>query len=309
MSLKILGILPHSIGGRLTISSIFDGFIFNGHNVKIIDLLKDYSVPDDKFDFIVGYGFSAIKFNKEHNLNLRTINYFSDVIETSAAGSGYDLYRECLYEDENYSFYWDRELVQKSDYKNLFYMPHFVNTDIYKNLNLKKEYDVMFAGRLDTDYRLNSFVNLLKSLPNINFAWFAIEKHFNDALSRVSNEDKILIKNAYKGFIDNEKDMAASLNKAKIVINFNSQGLSSLNYRTFQTLACETLLISDKRKELDLFDNIIPTYNSLDDLKMKIKYYLDNDFSKITSKCRKIIETKYNSKLCTETMMSKIILN
>ena len=306
MSLKILGILPHSIGGRLTISSIFDGFLQNGYDIKIVDLLKDFSVPDEIFDFIVGYGFSAIKFNKENNLNLKTINYFSDVIETSAAGSGYDLYRNCLYEDGNYSFYWDRELTKKSDYKNLFYMPHFVNTDIYKNLNLKKEYDIMFAGRLDTDYRLNSFVKLLKSLPDINFAWFAIEKHFNDALSRVSGEDKILIKNAYRGFIDNEKDMAININKSRIVINFNSQGISSLNYRTFQTLACQTLLISDERQELDLFENLIPTYKSIDDLSAKLRYYLDSDYSSISDKSLEIIRKNHNSKTCVQNMLEKI---
>jgi len=306
MTLKILGILPHSIGGRLTVSSIFDGFILNGHNIKIIDLLKNFNIPQDNFDFIVGYGFSAIKFNKENNLKLKTINYFSDVIETPASGSGYDIYRTDLYEDENYSFYWDRELTEGADYKNLFYMPHFVNENIYKNLNLKKEYDVMFAGRLDTDYRLNSFLTLIKSLPNTKFAWFAIEKHLKNALSRISDSDKKLIKNTYKGFIDNEKDMAEALNKSKIVINFNSQGQSSLNYRTFQTLACQTLLLSDKRKELDLFDNIIPTYNSMDDLSKMVNFWLSHDYSKITDKCRKIIEKKYNSKTCVKNIITKI---
>ena len=38
---KILGILPHSIGGRLTTSSILDGFKQNGFKVVLFDELKD----------------------------------------------------------------------------------------------------------------------------------------------------------------------------------------------------------------------------------------------------------------------------
>ena len=62
MNLKILGILPHSIGGRLTISSIFDGFVQNGHSVKIVDVLKNDTLPLSDFDYIMGYGFSGIKY-------------------------------------------------------------------------------------------------------------------------------------------------------------------------------------------------------------------------------------------------------
>ena len=62
--MNILGILPHSIGGRLTISSIFDGFVQNGHEVEIFDELKqnDFLQFIDKkiYDYIVGYDFSGL---------------------------------------------------------------------------------------------------------------------------------------------------------------------------------------------------------------------------------------------------------
>lgn len=306
MNLKILGILPHSIGGRLTISSIFDGFVQNGHSIKIVDVLKNDTLPLSDFDYIMGYGFSGIKYNIENKLNLKTINYFSDIIEASTAGSGYDLYRNELYKGENYSFYWDRALCEKSDYKNLFYMPHFVNTEIYKNLNLEKEFDVNFAGRLDTDFRLNSFLKLLKTLPDLKFAWYAIDKHYKDAIERVQTEDKFLIENCYQGFIDNEEDMNIALNKSKLVVNFNSQGETSLNYRTFQALACETLVLSDEREELDLFDNLVPTYSTIENLIDTIKFYSTRDNSKITKTCREIIVKNHSSKVCVEKMLKLI---
>ena len=81
---------------------------------------------------------------------------------------------------------------------------------------------------------------------------------------------------------------------AKIVINMNSQGISSLNYRTMQTIGCEKLLISDDRAELDLFDNKIPTYKDVEDLKQLIKHYLVNkkeydDIDMITDDLSKLI--------------------
>ena len=37
---NILAILPHSIGGRLTTSSIIDGFKLNGFNIDVYDELR-----------------------------------------------------------------------------------------------------------------------------------------------------------------------------------------------------------------------------------------------------------------------------
>ena len=96
----------------------------------------------------------------------------------------------------------------------------------------------------------------------------------------------------------------------KIVYNINAQGVSSLNYRTFQVLACERLIISDKRDELDLFDNIIPIYHSIDELADLIKYYLENkeEYLKITKKSREIVELNHDSKNCVFGML-KIVKN
>lgn len=303
--MKILGILPISIGGRLTTSSILDGFRLLGHNVVVYDELKDNYPIEDNYDLIVGYDFSPIKLKRDFNLSMKCVVYFSDEIRNRTSGPHWKELLEDLKRDDVYTFYWDRELVKQENFKNLFYLPHFVNTEIYKNKDIPIESDVMFAGRLDTDYRLNMIVDLVESL-GVSFKWYAIERHYQDALNRVKN--KQTIEKIYSGFIDNEQDMAKAINKTKIVINMNSQGVSSLNYRTMQTLACKRLLISDERKELDLFDNKIPTYKNGEDLKEKILFYLYNEqeYNRVTECCEKICREKYSSIEGVKNILEKI---
>ena len=61
---KILAILPVSIGGRLTTSSIVDGFRQNGFETVVFDELKNEDFSNflsNDYDFITGYDFSPIK--------------------------------------------------------------------------------------------------------------------------------------------------------------------------------------------------------------------------------------------------------
>lgn len=303
--MKILGILPISIGGRLTTSSILDGFRQLGHTVIVYDELKDDYSLNDSYDLIVGYDFSPVKLKRDYNLSMKCVAYFSDEIRNRTSGPYWKELLEDLERDDVYTFYWDRELVKQENFKNLFYLPHFVNTEIYKNKDIPIESDVMFAGRLDTDYRLNMIVDLVENF-GVSFKWYAIERHYQDALKRVKN--KQTIEKIYSGFIDNEQDMAKAINKTKIVINMNSQGLSSLNYRTMQTLACKRLLISDERKELDLFDNKIPIYKNSEDLKEKIMFYLHNEqeYNRVTEYCEKICREKYSSIEGVKYILEKI---
>lgn len=303
---KILAILPVSIGGRLTMSSIIDGFKQNDCNVTVYDNLFDNNLDEllkKNYDFISGYDYDGIKIKVDNNMTIPSINYFSDDIRSSTSGPEWEKYLEFLNSDENYTFYWDRELTKCENFKKMNYLPHFVNFNIYKSSAKKPEFDIMFAGRLDTDYRLSFFEELILALPHLNIAWYAIEKHHQDARKRSKYPE--LIDLCYRGFIDNEKDMAKAINNSKIVFNMNSQGMSSLNYRTFQTVACKKLLISDYREELDLFEGNMPFYEDFSDLIFKIESYLEDEqaYKQVTEACFNIAEKSHNSKNCVRYML------
>ena len=308
---KILAILPESIGGRLTTASMIDGFKQNECDVTIFDELFDNNLQEilqNSYDIIAGYDYSGLKIKIDNNLSIPSINYFSDDLRNKTSGPYWENYLQYLENEDNYTFYWDKVLTGFENFKNINYLPHFVNFDIYKDYGKNPEYDVMFAGRLDTDYRLSFFEELITKLPTLNIAWFAIDKHYKDARNRSKYPE--LIDLCYRGFIDNEKDMADAINKTKIVFNMNSQGISSLNYRTFQTVACKKLLISDYREELALFDGHMPFYEDFSDLIFKIESYLEDEYAynKVTEECYKIALQSHNSKDCTRYML-KIIEN
>lgn len=306
---KILAILPVSIGGRLTTSSIIDGFRQNNCDVTVYDEIFDEMTDellDSDYDYIAGYDFSGLKIKIDNKLKMPSINYFSDDIRSKTSGPEWEKYLRYLNDDDNYTFYWDKVLTGYETFKNIHYLPHFVNFEIYKDLGTEPEFDVMFAGRLDTDYRLSFFEELITKLPHLKVAWYAIERHYDDARKRAQYPE--LIDLCYQGFIDCEEDMARAINNAKIVFNMNSQGISSLNYRTFQTVACKRLMLSDYREELALFEGEMPFYEDFSDLIFKIENYLEDKeaYNKVVENCYNIAKYSHNSRDCTRYMLKVV---
>jgi len=306
---KILAILPISIGGRLTMGSIIDGYRQNNCDVTVYDELFDNNLKKilrKKFTQIAGYDFSGLKIKVDNKLDIPSINYFSDDIRSNTSGPYWEKYLPYLDNEDNYVFYWDKRLTDNEKFPNLHYLPHFVNFDIYKDMGIEPEFDIMFAGRLDTDYRLSFFEELVLKLPHLKVAWYAIEKHREDACKRAKYPE--IINLCYQGFIDNEEDMAKAINNAKIVFNMNSQGISSLNYRTFQTVACKRLMISDFREELALFEGCMPCYEDFSDLLFKIESYLEDKeaYNKVVEDCYNIASKKNNSKDSVKYMISVV---
>ena len=306
---KILAILPISIGGRLTTSSIIDGYKQNGCEVVVYDELFDSDIKEvlnNKYDQILGYDFSGLKIKIDNGLTIPSVNYFSDDIRSKTSGPEWEKYLPYLENKDNYVFYWDKVLTSYENFPNIHYLPHFVDFEIYKDLGNEPEYDIMFAGRLDTDYRLSFFEELVLKLPELKIAWFAIEKHYKDARKRSKYPEILDI--CYRGFIDNEVDMANAINNTKIVFNINSQGISSLNYRTMQTVACKRLLISDYREELALFEGNMPFYEDFSDLIFKIENYLEDKdaYKKVVENCYNIAKLQHNSKDCVRFMLKTV---
>lgn len=317
-STHILISLPHSIAGRLIMSSMRDGFIQNGYIVSMFDEIYqpkehfDTLISNNKFDFIAGYDFAGLKLKIDNNLQIPCINYFSDIIEAPTSGEGYKEYKKYLNRSDSYTFYWDKELyeIAKQEIKNIFYMPHFVNTELYKPTTQTPQIDIMFAGRLDTDFRLKTWLELVKAFPDKTCAWFAIERHLKDALSRLDEKDGKLLESIYSGFIDNEPDMALALNNSKIVFNMNAQGNSSFNYRTIQAMSCARLMLCDYRNEAPVLfnNNEIIFYNNIQDAKDKIDFYLANKkaYNEIVQNARKTILKNHDAKKCTKEIISTI---
>lgn len=309
MKKHILAILPISIGGRLTTSSIIDGYRQNGCDVTVFDELFGNNFDEvlkNSYDQILGYDFSGLKIKIDNNLKIPSVNYFSDDIRTSASGPEWEKYLPYLENEDNYTFYWDKVLTSYENFNNIHYLPHFVNFEIYKDLKVEPEFDVMFAGRLDTDYRLSFFEELVLKLPDLKIAWYAIDKHYQDARKRAKYPE--ILDLCYQGFIDNEGDMSEAINKTKIVFNMNSQGISSLNYRTFQTVACKKLMISDYREELALFEGNMPFYEDFSDLIFKIESYLDDEeaYKTVVDNCYNIAKYNHNSKSCVRYMLKVV---
>ncbi len=306
---KVLAILPVSIGGRLTMSSIIDGYRQNNCNVTVYDELFDNNlkeVLEKKYSQILGYDYSGLKIKIDNGLEIPSVNYFSDDLRSKTSGPYWEKYLPYLEDSDNYTFYWDKVLTSYETFKNIHYLPHFVNFDVYKDLGVEPEFDIMFAGRLDTEYRLSFFEELVLKLPHLKIAWYAIEKHREDAKKRAKYPE--IIDLCYQGFIDNEKDMAYAINKAKMVFNINAQGISSLNYRTFQTVACRRLMISDYRDELALFEGNMPFYEDFSDLTFKIENYLDDNkaYDRVVNECYDIAYQSHNSKSCTKYMLNVV---
>lgn len=131
-------------------------------------------------------------------------------------------------------------LVKKS-----FWFPNAYPDDLIKPLGIDKIHDIGFCGNV---LNRGHFINHLNK--------FNIKKDF---------------------FVIGD-DMVKSINSYKI--HFNRNISNDINYRTFETTGCGTLLLTNYTPGLEkLFkiDEEIIIYNNFDDLDDKVNYYLKNE--------------------------------
>jgi len=134
--------------------------------------------------------------------------------------------------------------------KYTYWFPNAYPSDLIKPINnVDKKYDFGFCGSLHNERR-----DIMNALAEFN--------------PKVDN------------FVIGD-DMVKAINSYKI--HFNRNLGNDINYRTFETLGCKTFLITNHTPGLEkLFDigKDLVTWDNMNDLKEKIRYYLDNPKSR-----------------------------
>lgn len=131
-------------------------------------------------------------------------------------------------------------LVKKS-----YWFPNAYPDDLMKPLDIDKTIDIGFCG------------NVLN------------RGHIIDSLDKYDIRKDIFVIG---------DDMVNAINSYKIHLNCNIS--NDINYRTFETCGCKTMLLTNYTPGLErLFDigKEIVVYTSIEDLDNKVKYYLEND--------------------------------
>lgn len=133
--------------------------------------------------------------------------------------------------------------------KKSYWFPNSYPSDLMDKLDIEKTIDIGFCG------------NILN------------RGHLIDGLNKYNIKKDIFV-------IGN--DMVNVINSYKI--HFNANISNDINYRTFETTGCGTLLLTNYTPGLETLFKIgeeIVTYDSTNDLDDKVKYYLNNESERI----------------------------
>jgi len=134
--------------------------------------------------------------------------------------------------------------------RDIEWLPLACEPDIHSDLNMKRDIDVGFVGKLNKKRRI-LFKTLKNSLKNVKFG-------------------------IYNGLYG--RDMARIYSTSKIVINPSIR--KDINMRTFEATGCGALLLNEDvkwLKELFRIGKEIDTYTDVEHLMDKIRFYLRRD--------------------------------
>ena len=162
------------------------------------------------------------------------------------------------------------------------YLPQCADSVLYKKMKIKKKYDVSFVGA-GHEKRLNILneVALFCLQEGYTFSVFGQYKTFfkKPVLERkkyIHLEKSIEVNKKLTPYEVNE-----IFNSTKININIHhEQSELGLNPRVFEIMASENFQLLDNQSELySYFEEgiSVATYKNMDDLKVKIRYYLENE--------------------------------
>ncbi|SDW80218.1 Spore maturation protein CgeB [Marininema mesophilum] len=202
----------------------------NGHIEKILAQLPftpDFILLNDFLDpqmcpLIDGLGSIAIP----KGMLFHDISYELDIRKRYARQNKID-YIFTHYRDAFLKWYPDIS-------SNMFWLPHHVNTDVYKDYQLTKTIDYLMIGAMTPHIYPLRVIMLNAMKKNPQFVYH-------------SHPGYTTVKNIVKGTLIGE-DYAKEINRAKIFLTCNSVYEYTL-LKYFEVMACKTLLLAPKNKE------------------------------------------------------------
>ena len=186
---------------------------------------------------------------------------------------------------------------RKDGFRNVFFTLA-MNTELFRPLNLRKEYDVTFFGG-PSEYRTNFLKFLIKKGINV--------KVFGRGWATYHELEKY-----YGGYLNAEK-LIDIINKTKIIIGFSHGGYGNLQVkgRFFEVAACKSFaLIEHTSKYYKFFkkDDEIVMFSGKESLLKKINYYLthDDEREKIANNAYKKVLKNHNQQIKLKEFFLKV---
>ncbi len=247
---------------------------------KIYALLLQKRLKEFKPDFIFlthAFFIPVVYYKTLKELNIPIFAWDGDGGANCDAMKQYRDYIDILFESElNYV----RE--NRVGFKQIEYLPFCANPKIFKPMDLRRENYIFFAGAA-TPKRVETIKKIKHSMKIRGWGWSNMQNPLFD------------VKN-------NKLDMhvlVSEYNKSLIALNIHQEvnHIEALNMRTFEVPACETLLICDYRKELELHF----------DLEKELLVYTDENIGNIIEKLqnrdliKKITKNGYKKVLASHT--------
>lgn len=199
-------------------------------------------------------------------------------------------------------------ILKTAGSKNLYYFPFGFDTDLFsKELTIddvdkeKYESDVCFIGTWD-EQREEWLTNICEQIPYLNLAiWGNLwqEKLSYNSILRTKLKGKAVYLN----------EMRKAFDCSKIVLNFiREQNSTSHNMRTLEVLANGSFLLTQRTFEQAIYlfkeGQHLDCFDSIEELKEKINFYLNNeDVRKSIAEEGKIESQKFELKILLEKFM------
>ena len=244
----------------MIIKGIAKGFEALGAEVLLYDIRKIDFEKVKLFAPDAVFGMDYMHFMQEdvekfvNSLDIPCIHYFIDDPKSIFAHGGKEVFLNKLNnQPKTIVFCWDAQYL--CDFEApAYYLSTGIDFELYKQDYPEIQVapsKILFAGRPLTDRRESIIAKVVKNFPD-TLSIYCFEKHFEQSVNNMLEKEYLSIeeieeyKKCYKGFLPDEKHLAAAYHRADMILNITlEQGFSSMNSRVLEALATGSFLVSD----------------------------------------------------------------